>query len=229
MLAMDRVVLADSVWRQVVQGAGYALLQSRELRRMAHGVTPLDTAVGDRYLTSVVRLPLPLADSALAAVRRLPIGDHHYVYPAADLHLTILNLDGSDVAVRERVRLAAEVIRVASPFRVDLRGLGVSSQSVYAKVYDNTGALWALRGRLAAATACPASLPVRLLGFVNLIRFRSTDVIRLTAEVSALRRLRLGSLEVRTVEIVSTDRLLSEAQTMILQRVGLGSRRTSPP
>ncbi len=224
-LAVTDVLRAGSVLRQLVQGGGFVLLQSRELRRAARGATAIYPEVGDRYLTTVVRLPLRLANCALSAVSQLPTAENHYVYPAADLHLTVLNLDRSDRTVPERVQLAAEALQVASPFAVTLRGLGISSQSLYAKVYDNAGALGALRRRVAAATDSRASLPVRLLGFVDLMRFRSTDIARLTAAVRALRRLPLGTLQVRTVEIVSTDRLLSRAETTMLQRVDLGGKQ----
>lgn len=134
----------------------------------------------------------------------------------------MLNLDQGTVSDRlARVRLAREVLAATAPFPVALRGLGVSSQSVYVQAYDRTGALLALRRRLSRVTGSRPPLALRLLGFVNLLRFRTSEVEPIAAAVAALRQLPLGTLEVQTVEIVQTDRVLSRTGTSLLDRVDL--------
>ncbi len=209
------------LWRRG-QSAAYSLLQQREMRRLDAGATTYDGGEGAPHLTVVTRLPASLAESIRASVMALPDVGAHYVYPATDLHVTILNLDGSrGISERDRVRAAARVLAATPRFGLSLQGFGVSRSSVYAQVYDESRALWALRGRLASATSCPVPLPRRLLGFVNVIRFRSTEVSALVRAVRALDRHPIGRLGVSCAEVVRTDKLLSQRATTLLARIAL--------
>jgi hypothetical protein len=211
------------VLRRSVQAAGYAVLEVRERRRASAGVTVVETvleqASAERHVTTVTRLPSWLAAAAMSVVEGLPGVAGHYLYPRTDVHLTLLNLDRS--AYPNRVQLARDALTAAPAFRVELRGLATSSHSVYAKVYDPSGALAALRGRIATATGSRPSLPMRWLGFVNLVRFTSQDVTGLMDGVRAMRRAPLGTLDVRHVEIVETDKVLSQHATTVLHRIDL--------
>jgi hypothetical protein len=209
--------------RRSVQAAGYAVLDVRERRRLRSGVTVVATALEPasavRHVTSVTRLPSWLAAAATSVVEGLPGVAGHYVYPQPDVHLTLLNLDRS--AYPNRVQLAREALTGAAVCSVELRGLATPSHSVYAKVYDSSGALAALRGRIAGATGCRPSLAARWLGFVNLVRFTSQDVAELVDAVRAMHRAPLGTLEIRHIEIVETDKVLSQHATTVLQRIDL--------
>ncbi len=209
------------LWRRG-QSAAYSLVQQRELRHLRGGATTYDGGEGAPHLTVVTRLPAALAESIRASVMALPDVGAHYVYPATDLHVTILNLDGSRAtSERHRVRAATQVLATTARFSLSLQGFGVSRSSVYAEVYDESRALWALRGGLASATRCAVPLPRRLLGFVNVIRFRSTEVSALVRAVRPLDRHPIGRLDVACAEVVRTDKLLSQRATTLLARIEL--------
>ena len=203
------------------QQAGFGLLQVRESRRLARGAQPLDLDARLRHVTSVVRVPGDLAGVLTDVVRGLDGVEGHYVYPSNDLHLTVLNLDAARAPVADRLRAAGGAVARTPGFGVVLAGLGVSRSSVYARAYDTTGALWRLRGRLATATGCRPPLPLRLLGFVNLVRFARPDVGDLAGGLEPLQRVPLGVLEVTAVQIVCTDKVLSLAETVVLKTVPL--------
>lgn len=145
--------------------AAYTALQARGRRRLNCGVVTLDLGPS-RQLTTVARPHSELAARLASTAQRLPASDRQYLYPVDDLHLTVLNLDQSAVGDRLAQDLAREVLAATAPFPVALRGLGVSSQSVYVQAYDRTGALLALRRRLSRVTGSrpplgPAAAGVR--------------------------------------------------------------------
>lgn len=207
-----------------VQELGFTLVQAREWRRLPSGAEALDIHARPRHVTSIVRVPDDLAEVLTDVARGLPGVADHYLYPGSDLHLTVLNLDAArQMRVEDRVQAADGALSFAPPFPVVLAGLGVSRRSVYARAYDPTGSLWRLRARLAKATGCRPPLPLRLLGFVNLLRFTQPYVGDLVSGVSPVRRVPLGTFEVTTVEIVHTDKVLSTAETVVLRRIALAS------
>ena len=237
------------MWRGA-QAVGFALVQARELRHLPGGVEVLDLgAVGGGaagaapagHLTSVVRVPADLGEALAAATRALPGAVGHYLYPAGQLHLTVLNLDGLNLDGRPLGRsplgAVAAVVGRAAPFPVLLAGFGVSRTSVYVRAYDPTASLRRLRTRLVRATGCRPPLPLRLLGFVNVLRFSGFDVRELLAGLASIRDrgpasgIRAtpgprGELAAREVEIVRTDKVLSPAGTVLLRRVALGGPAT---
>ena len=209
------------MWWAGAQQAGFGLIQVRESRRLAGGAHPLDLDARPRHVTSIVRVPGDLAGVLTDVVRGLEGVEGHYVYPSSDLHLTVLNLDAARAPVADRVRAAGGALARTPGFGVVLAGLGVSRSSVYARAYDTTGALWRLRGRLATATGCRPPLPFRLLGFVNLVRFARPDVGDLASGLAGVRQLPLGLLDVTAVQIVCTDKVLSAAETVVLETIPL--------
>jgi hypothetical protein len=207
------------VHRRLTQQAGYALLQARQRRELRQGVRQVAPTGG--MLTCVVRLPPPLASQIHDLVRDLPGAEPHYVYPATDLHLTVLNLQADRDAAVER---ATAVLAAALPFRVELDGLGMSQQSVFVRVFDD-GGLVAVRRQLISVMGVRPPWPLRQLGFVNTIRYRGSDVGELTDAVRARRRRRFGSFEITEAELTRTDKVLSEAGTTLVAKVSLGSDR----
>jgi hypothetical protein len=203
------------VQRRPTQQAAYALLQARQRRQLRQGVRQVDPSGG--MLTCVVRLPPDLASKIHELVRDLPGAQQHYVYPASDLHLTVLNLQAGGAAA---VETATAVLAASLPFRVELYGLGMSQQSVFVRVFDD-GGLVGLRRRLISVTGVLPPWPLRQLGFVNVIRYRGSDVDELTDAVRAQRRLRVGSFEIAEAELVRTDKVLSQAGTTLVATVSL--------
>jgi 2'-5' RNA ligase len=199
------------VLRRPSQQAAFALLQAQERRGLPHGAATLQLGVPS--LTCVVRLPSAVALPIHQAVRSLPGVERHYVYPASDLHLTLLNLGASE----DLEAVAAVLIRTA-PFAVRLRGLQLSRHSVSVRAFDDTGALQAVRRRLIEVTGTRPAWPRRRLGFVNVVRYLSQDVQQLTEAVRDQRARPFGVLEVTVAEVVRTDKVLSADGTTLLAR-----------
>jgi hypothetical protein len=202
------------VLRRPVQQAAFALLQAQERRRLPHGATTLQ--LGEPSLTCVVRLRPVLALPIHQAVRSLAGVERHYVYPAADLHVTLLNLGAST-----DLDAVAAVLGRTAPFAVRLHGLQLSRHSVSVRAFDDTGALHAVRRRLIEVTGARPAWPRRRLGFVNAVRYLSQDVQQLTEAVRDQRARRFGVLEVTVAEVVRTDKVLSADGTTVLARTAL--------
>jgi hypothetical protein len=205
---------------RVSQQTAFALLRVRERRELARGAVVLQPGLSS--VTCVVRLPPVLAVPIHQVVRGLPGVKQHYVYPAADLHLTLLDL--GDLRALEEV---TEVLRRTAPFRVQLLGLQQSAHSVYVRAFDDSGQLQAVRHRLMGVTGTRAQWPRRRLGFVNVVRYLDADVAGLGPGVRGLQARRFGELEVGVAEVVRTDRVLSAAGTTLVRRTPLAGARSS--
>lgn len=204
-----------------VQALGFAVVRARS-RPTPTGIELLDAHRDFECLTSVVRVPSDAAARVVTVARALPGASEHYVYLPGDLHLTVLNLDAVRSTVPELLRTTEQVATSALRFPVELRGLGMTGQSIYVQAWDPTGSLCRLRAGMAAATGCGASLPRRLLGFVNIVRFRHPRVDELRAERGRWRRLALGSFVVGEVEVVRTNKVLAATATTVVGRFPLG-------
>ena len=211
-----------AVATRLAQHTGFGLVQVLEARRLRRGVSVLPLDRPRDHLTSVVRLPVDLSEALVEAARRLSGAGSHYLYAPTDVHLTVLNLDTRGTAAG-RVETAAAAMRGTGTFPVVLRGFGVSRQSIYARAYDPTTSLWRLRGRVAQVVGMRPPLPLRLLGFVNLLRFGHPQVQELIASAAAARGTSpvAGAFHAQCVEIVRTDKVLSREGTELLQRVEL--------
>jgi 2'-5' RNA ligase len=164
-------------------------------------------------------LPAALALPVQQVVRGLPGVERHYVYPASDLHLTVLNV--GDGAALDAV---TDVLRQTAAFPVRLRGLQQSAHSVYVRAFDDSGQLQALRRRLMDVAGIRPSWPRRRLGFVTTVRYLDTDVAQLGPAVRELHSRPFGVFQVMAVEVVRTDKVLSAAGTSLLTRTLLAGR-----
>jgi hypothetical protein len=150
------------------------------------------------------------------------------VYPPESIHLTVLNLDpwalGPDAA-----RRVARALEGAGPVEVVVSGLGASRTGVLARAFSPDGSLLALRRALRAGLGpLPAGgrghepalrfLPV---GFVSVARFSSPPGPAVAAVLRAGRGLRVGPLDLRALEVLSTNRVRSAARTEVLARLPL--------
>ena len=216
-----------AVGTRLVQEAGFGLVRVLEAHRLSRGPSLLPVEPPHEHLTSVVRLPAELASVLVEAVEALPDAGSHYVYPATDVHLTVLDLEGHRARPAERVRAASRVLGSTRSFPVVLRGFGVSRHSVYARAYDPTGDLRRLRERLAREADVRLPLPLRLLGFVNLLRFRHADVRQLASAAARL-RLEPAAFRAASVELAWTDKLLSASGTELVRQVTLSNPGRRP-
>jgi 2'-5' RNA ligase len=176
----------------------------------------------DRHVTAVSRVPARQADAVARALEPLrATGPEHYFYPPETLHLTIRNLDGLDAAALDT---AAAVLSSAPAFELDLRGLNVSSQTVFVQALPRDDTLRSLRRRLDEVVHT-SPRPRLSLNFahVNVLRLRGRVGRSLLTAVVRRRSLALGTLRIDSVEIVETDRLLSTAGTRTIRRIALGA------
>ena len=178
-------------------------------------------------MSAVFPLPAEAARPLAAAAGPLR-REGHLVYPAAAIHLTLLNLDpwphGADLAARVERALRGE-----GPVQVLLSGLAASRTGVYARAFSPDGSLRAARRALRAGLGrrlpgerghepALAHLPV---GFVNVARFSTPPGKEVAAALRAARGLKLDPLTLHALELLSMDRVRSLEHTLVLARVAL--------
>ena len=189
---------------------------------------------GFRAVTTVVRVPVPVGErieAALAPIRtRWP--DHVY-YPAGSIHVTVLNLDPyvpMGRAADEIVAAAAAALARHRRFRITLRGLNVSPWTVFAEAHGADAPVSALRSSLrrvlpAQADASRGDSPLRRalpLVLANAIRFARPVDPGLLRALRPWRTHTFGPFEVREIEIVRTDGMMSADNTELLATATLG-------
>jgi hypothetical protein len=177
---------------------------------------PIIGQAARRHLTSVLRLDI--------SPPALDIAERHYRYPAGTVHVTVANLDASRVpAAVGAQRLGAQTL---APVSLHLGGFGCSPDTIFIKVlYDS--AFVDLRKAVRRAFELPGgplnavrALPYSAMAFANVVRF---DVAgeRPPRNVTVF-----GSATIDTMEIVRTDRVLSDEGTDVLARISLGRGAT---
>lgn len=208
------------------------LLASRGLRRLGRGEDLAAELAGigqPRLLTTVARLPSDAAEPlARVAMRLGQEQPEHYVYPAEDIHLTIL-------ALRDQAGAADEIRSITDrhpPFAIDIGSLNVSPSTVFAELYPRGPALASLRrdlrGALVALHVPPAWWLRQRLAHANVARFAGPVDNSLLARVATLREPRFGRFDVTEIELVRTDKVLSREGTQELGRFPLrGSSKSA--
>jgi hypothetical protein len=222
----DVPVLTDSGARAV-----FRVLDAREsLRIRRHGTD--GGSWHDRLITTVVaRVPRAVGAALVEAASVLPVGPGDYRYPVADLHLTIGNLDAAAVCSDHEdvaTRLTQALTGVACA-QVTVLGLGVSRHTIFAKAIAHPS-LGGLRRRTRQAVGVPRAFwrPGDSAAFINLVRFRQqhgkrmVDLVRTTELPTGL------SWRLDQVELVATDKVLSESGTTLLEHFPLGPQRRPP-
>jgi 2'-5' RNA ligase len=201
---------------RVAWSVGLLVRSGKEHRLPPHGPGP------ERHLTAVSRVPAQQADDIARALEPLRAsGQGHYFYPPETIHLTIRNLDGLDA---EALDTAATVLSAAPAFELELRGLNVSSHTVFVQALPRDDTLRSLRRRLDDVVHKSPRRRLSLnVAHVNVLRFRGRVARSLLVAVARRRSLALGTLRIESVEIVETDRLLSTAGTRTIRRIALGA------
>ncbi len=187
------------------------------------------SAGAPQFVTAVVRLPPQLAGDLADAASRLPDArSRHYLYPPSSIHLTVLGLGGR-AGLDEVIGATA---RRHSPFAVEVRGLNVSRETVFAELYPEGSGLRELREALRRVESREHGWASRWLrrrfAHANLLRFAAPVDRSLLAGVRAMRGRRFGRFEVAEIELVRTDKVLSAPGTRTLGRFGLGAFAQGP-
>jgi 2'-5' RNA ligase len=215
-------MLDDQLSFQLVWLAGYARLRVTAGRR-SFDLPPLGSEAVN-HLTTVVRVPANITTILTMAQARLQRWDSgHYYYPPTTMHLTISNLDHVTSGLSDQISTVLEGVR---PFDILVRGLSVSPTTVFAQALPEDSAVRELRRRLWAMEPKPflpglVSRAMRHLCFINVVRFCGPVSSELLTEVARLRTLSAGRFSVTEIELVRTDRFLSDTGTQVLERFSL--------
>jgi 2'-5' RNA ligase len=191
---------------------------------------------GFTCLTTLIRVPEPVGariEAALGDIRAR--WREHAYYPPSAMHVTVLNLDpyvaagegeAGEAAVIAR---AAEVLAANRRFRVTLRGLNVSPWTVFAQAYGADAPVSRLRSSLRGAFIEQTDAPRRdsplrramPLVLSNAVRFQGPVDPALLHALRPWRARTFGPFEVREVEVVRTDALMSPRETVVHARAEL--------
>ena len=151
------------------------------------------------------------------------------------MHVTVRKLgrfpsEDSDVAAR-----LGELRRVVGSqlgFDLTLWGLNLSPATVFAQVFPHDRTFHSLRGQLGemADHSVPQSsserlinLAARNLAHANVVRFSGGVTTEFVREASHFRWIHLGRWAVREVELVRSDKLLSQEGTQVIERIPLAT------
>jgi 2'-5' RNA ligase len=225
-------VLRDRLLHRLAWEAGRARLRAGAGRTAF--VPPPSGPAAALHLTTVARLPAEVVATLAPALARLRAdGPGHHWYPPGTVHLTVQNLDGLDLdgdAGTARLAELRALLGAHAPFPAAVRGLGVSAGTVFAQVLPCDASLRRLRADLRGFLRRHAVAPrrARPLGHANLVRFVGPVTAAFLAELARQRRRDFGSWTVTEVELVRTDRYLSQEGTTVLARLGLGPTGTGP-
>jgi hypothetical protein len=197
-----------------------------------------------RHLTLVARLPRTYNTAlgeAIAALQRNNAS--HYYYPAETIHLTIRNFDGvrrANVDQSEFLVRLRDCVNSCGSFLLRAKGLGVSPDSVFLQLFPEDRSLTELRRRLSSLAQDirqPTSaagifdnflnLLFRNLAFANLVRFSGVISPPFLGEIRRYRNTCFGQFPIEVVELVETDKLLSNQGTVIVDRAVLADRTTA--
>jgi len=205
----------------------------RRLRSGDPPTLPPSGSANASYVTTITRVGGDLGDSLRPVTDQLVAADpSHYRYPSGDLHITFALLaevpPGERVpdSVVDGVRRAIEGHRRR---RLDATGLNLTPTTVFAtmQVDEELLALRKAIGRVALVDwAAPTGgglfgRVAHRLFYTNLIRFDGPVDQALIDIVAGLRKTALGSALVDHVELVRTDKLLSEPATETIARFPL--------
>ncbi len=188
------------------------------------------------FATSVIRLPAGLATRLEAVAETIAQAQPgQYVCPARTIHVTVCGPihvpDGQTTAVAISDLLAVAPRLVGGSLKV-VR-IGVGDTSVFAALdevdLDLRGARRELARRWAVAGrgGIGGIVAGRLL-WANLIRFTRPPSRELFDAVQRVRRVRHAGFSPEAVELVSTNRTMSDRRTTLLARVEI-PRRGAPP
>jgi 2'-5' RNA ligase len=210
------------VTARIVFAANWLLMSRLAPRAPAEGGAHPDAIGRPRFLTTVVRLPAGVAERLAEAASRLDrIQPGHYLYLTDSIHLTVLGLADSPDAQR---RVEA-VVRRHRRFTIEIGGLNLTRDTVFAELNPRGSELRALRSDLRALESHEhgwvSRWVRRRLAHANVVRFRAPVDRRLVGEIGRLRRASFGEFEVEDVELTHTDKVMSEGGTRTLARYRL--------
>jgi hypothetical protein len=207
----------------VVARSGFAVVEAdARIRWRLRGAPTFDAAVPTGPFTTLVAfLPPPFAARLVDAIGALSALSGHYRYPPMQLHVTIRNLDGADLA-----RLPA-LLASQQSIRLKVDGLGFTRETLLLRLLIPDPVLRRLRMQLDGLPGMRAGRsPLRELVFANVLRLNGPVAVELRRSVKQQRHTLVGEeLELDELMLIRTDKVGGPDHTEVLSRYALSTPR----
>jgi 2'-5' RNA ligase len=184
----------------------------------------------------IIRVPLRVASSVEPALEGLPQHNaHHYYYPPDTVHVTIRKLGqfpSDDPGFAARIAELHHIAALHPSFDLTMWGLNLSPTTVFAQVFPHDKTFHSLRrhlGGIAERSVNQSSSErivdgvARNLAHANVVRFSDLVTTGFIKELSRFRWTYFGRWTVREVELVRTDKLLSQEGLHVIERIQLAT------
>ncbi len=225
----------------------FAEIWQRSSEQLLAGQIKVDIEPPKRWplYSFVCRVPSALGSEAVdRLISTHPTWSTHYIYPAPTIHMTVLFLTpylgietGTDPGeigrkLADAGEIASEVFATFGAITFRAHGLNAFPSTVFLQLLPQDPAMpyelrRALADRLTLANfpgATPADYEGRKpldLAYANLARFRHAVSPLLVPAIEANREIDLGEVTFDTVELVRSDKVLSEENTETISRFTL--------
>jgi hypothetical protein len=198
-----------------------ALQADARLQWRLHGSPVFDAdAPTGPFRTLVAYLPGSFAHRVGETIISLSGLHEHYRYPPGQLHVTIRNLDGADLAT------LPELLAGQPPIRLHVSGLGFTRETLLLRFVADGPQLRSLRSQLERLPGTqPQGRSLRGLSFANVLRLNGPLASQLSRSVRAHRKILSGEqLVLDELTLVRTDKVGAPERTESLGRYRLRSQ-----
>jgi hypothetical protein len=236
----------DSLRFGALWAIGSTMLRYSAIRRVQHVLPPSGKSPAV-HTAMVARLPESITTTLNEVITELKLRNPaHYYYPTDTMHLTVQNLDHARQRCSNQSEWLTQLrsnIASCQPFVVRAKGLGVSSSTVFVQLFPEDDSISELRQKLANGTSSSGTFRAsskttaaelfrsrlfRHLAFVNIVRFSGPISLPFVQEVARRHASYFGRFTIKQLEVVLTDKLLSPAGTLTIDRISLGDDRARP-
>jgi 2'-5' RNA ligase len=188
------------------------------------------------HQAAIIRVPSCVASSVVPVLEELhQHAPHHHYYPPDTMHVTVCKLGqfaSNDPGGAARLGELRHIAASHPSFALTMRGLNLSPTTVFAQMFPHEQTFHSLRrhlGRVAKPIIDQSSSEkiiddvARNLAHTNVGRFSDPVTREFIKEVSRFRWTHFGRWTVREVELVRTDKLLSQEGVQIMERIPLAT------
>ena len=203
--------------------------------RTAHELPPSGPGAAV-HQAAIIRVPARVASSVIPVLEELHQHTaHHHYYPPETMHVTIRKLgqvDPNDPGAAARIDELRHLVASHPRFELAMSGLNLSPTTVFAQVFPQDRTFHLLRRHLKgiAEQNVEQSGSERLidalahnLAHANVVRFSGSVTTGFIREISRFRWTNFGRWTVREVELVRSDKVLSQEGVHITERIPLAT------
>lgn len=183
-------------------------------------------------LTLLVRIPEELHQNIAEKIHQFRMKyPNQFIYPVDRIHLTVIGL----VQVQENLTIKHSLLEKLKPliedtikkyaaFKVKLKGLNITSTSVFIQGYYPDNTLDGIRKDLISKIKTK-NLDLNIthlsnfdLGYawLTLMRFTDHNILQLLEDVKELRNYEFGGFTVKEILLVKTDKYFTENNTKVI-------------